>query len=301
MGKQTKKEGSNFGGDWTIQKLSIIDQYLSAYTKVLKNSKVKTIYIDGFAGSGETVFKSDDEVVATQQTTFLPNEKIEEISVAEGSAVLSLKYDFDGYYFVELDADRMAKLKARIKNDFPEKFNKIKFLKGDANKEINAIMDRLTVYDRCLMFIDPFSLEMNWETLKTVSTKAIVDLWYLFPMNALIRNMPKDMDKILQQNINVIEKTLGITNFKEMFYEEGAVDLLGSRRTQRISQNEIIDIIKGRLKETFAYVYEKPKLLTNARNSILFLLCFMMTNDSEKAVGAANRIVDGIMGKLGVL
>ena len=52
MGKQTKKKGSNFGGEWTIQKLHIIDEYLKTYTSALSNQKVKKIYIDGFAGSG---------------------------------------------------------------------------------------------------------------------------------------------------------------------------------------------------------------------------------------------------------
>ena len=68
MGKQTKQKGSHFGGDWTIQKLHIIEEYLKVYASVLKNQKVKKIYVDGFAGSGKTQLKAksgSDEEVAT--------------------------------------------------------------------------------------------------------------------------------------------------------------------------------------------------------------------------------------------
>ena len=83
MGKQTKQKGSHFGGEWTIQKLHIIEEYLKTYTTALKNQKVKKIYVDGFAGSGKTELKSgakDDEQGAI---------------TVDGSALLSLKYNFD--------------------------------------------------------------------------------------------------------------------------------------------------------------------------------------------------------------
>ena len=53
MGKQTNQKGSHFGGEWTLQKLHIIEEYLKTYATVLKNQKVKKIYVDGFAGSGK--------------------------------------------------------------------------------------------------------------------------------------------------------------------------------------------------------------------------------------------------------
>ena len=60
MGKQTKQRGSHFGGEWTLQKLHIIDEYLKSYSIVLKNLKVKKIYVDGFERSGKTELKTKD-------------------------------------------------------------------------------------------------------------------------------------------------------------------------------------------------------------------------------------------------
>lgn len=65
------------------KKLIIIDDYLPFYTTALSKQKVKLVYIDAFAGSGKTV---------------LPDR-----SAVDGSAVLSLQYNFYEYYFLEID------------------------------------------------------------------------------------------------------------------------------------------------------------------------------------------------------
>ena len=42
-----------FGGNWTEQKMQIIVDYAKAYLTIMnKQAWVKTIYFDGFAGSG---------------------------------------------------------------------------------------------------------------------------------------------------------------------------------------------------------------------------------------------------------
>jgi three-Cys-motif partner protein len=47
--KQTQK----FGGNWTVEKLNILSDYLDFYLNALKNQKFGKIYIDAFAGSGK--------------------------------------------------------------------------------------------------------------------------------------------------------------------------------------------------------------------------------------------------------
>ena len=124
MGKQTKQKGSHFGGDWTIQKLHIIEEYLKVYATVLKNQNVKKIYVDGFAGSGKTELKTksgSDEEVAT---------------VVDGSALLSLKYNFDEYYFLELDPERLAALQKHVQDQYPNKLRKVHFITGDCNEKL---------------------------------------------------------------------------------------------------------------------------------------------------------------------
>lgn len=41
MGKQANIRGSQFGGEWTIEKLTIIDDYLQFYVNALSKQKLE--------------------------------------------------------------------------------------------------------------------------------------------------------------------------------------------------------------------------------------------------------------------
>lgn len=50
---------NKFGGNWTEQKIEMVVSYAKAYLTVMnKYPQFKTLYFDGFAGSGD-IFKDD--------------------------------------------------------------------------------------------------------------------------------------------------------------------------------------------------------------------------------------------------
>ena len=51
-----------FGGEWTRDKLQILEDYLRSYTTVMKNQSFHNWYIDAFAGTGFINVDSRDEV-----------------------------------------------------------------------------------------------------------------------------------------------------------------------------------------------------------------------------------------------
>lgn len=80
---------NKFGGDWTIQKIEIVVNYAKAYLTIMnKYPHFKTLYFDGFAGSGD-IFR-EDEV---------------DMEISKGTALrileIILPKKFDRYYFVE--------------------------------------------------------------------------------------------------------------------------------------------------------------------------------------------------------
>lgn len=291
MGKQTNISGSQFGGEWTLQKLHIIDEYLKSYSRVLKYQNVKKIYIDGFAGSGKTELKDGKTIdlpllgVHEEQTS----------TIVDGSALLSLKYDFDEYYFLELDKNRIEELKANISLSYPQKLQKVHFVNGDSNQTLLDVVNKITVRDRCLMFLDPYALELNWITLETISKCGVIDLWYLFPLS-LIRLINKD-GNINDGNKEKITKILGTDDWvKQLFVYSPQISIFDKPTKQRISYKAVIDYILSRFKTIFPYVSPKSKMLINVqKNAPMFLLCFMMTNTSIKAVSAADRIVKSVV------
>lgn len=304
MGKQTKKEGSHFGGKWTEKKLLIINEYLKSYSTVLKNTKVRKIYIDAFAGSGKTII--DEKSVEDKKFTLF--EAFPEIDIPivqqnekelEGSALLSLQYDFDEYYFLEIDDGRISILENLIKEKYPTKINKVHFINGNSNIELKKILGNIKVIDRCLLFLDPYSLELKWEIIEEISKYKVIDLWYLFPLNAISRIIPKDRSK-LTSNERLITTILGTEDWENTLYETDTQEnFWGTKNKKRVEFNKLKDYIKERFCSLFPYVYNKDIILTNeTKNSPLFLLCFMMTNESPRAINLANRIIDGIKKKV---
>ena len=92
---------NKFGGEWTKQKLDILQDYLNFYMTALKNMRFKKIYIDCFAGSGKIEF-SDETTI-------------------DGSTTMSLNLDnkFDEYYFIEKNKKNYHELE-KIKEKHPE-------------------------------------------------------------------------------------------------------------------------------------------------------------------------------------
>ena len=307
MSKQTNISGSKFGGDWTKQKLLVIDEYLKQYSKVLKNTHTKKIYIDAFAGSGKTELKKKEtEVKAGQMGLYDLSEDFKDMKpaapaapeVLDRSAMLSLRYDFDEYYFIELDEGRLHELQVRISKEFPQKLGKIHFIAGNSNNEVQTILSNISVRDRCFMFLDPFALELEWKVLEAVSKKVVIDLWYLFPLSALTRVIPKDAAK-MNKNERIVSKILGTDEWKLKLYETtGQSDIFGAEQKSRIQYDRLIEYIMERFKTIFPVVSDNYIKLKNENNTKLFLLCFMMTNTSPNAVSLADKLVKGIKTKL---
>ena len=296
MGKQTRISGSTFGGEWTKQKLYIIDRYIGAYCTALKNQRIKKIYVDGFAGSGKTELKNKNELDTCPMLTFVENvEDVQDQTIVDGSALLSLKYNFDEYYFLELDTERINVLKENIKQAYPSKIHKIHFINGDSNNKLIEVISKITKYDRCLMFLDPYALELKWETLEAISHCGVVDLWYLFPLS-MIRLMEKHRE-ITDANKQKISSILGTDEwYDKLFIKSSQISLFDDEIYNRVSYDDVLEYIKDRFSTLFSYVSPYSKILRNEdRNSPMFMLCFMMTNNSLAAQRLASKLVKDII------
>lgn len=278
MGKQTQKSGSNFGGQWTREKLTIINDYLGFYTTAMSKQRVELIYIDAFAGSGKTVLADGTKV--------------------DGSAILSLQHNFDKYYFIEIDEERIDELTKVIQERFPDKLSHIHIINGNCNNELIQVLSSLTKYQRGVMFLDPYALELDWSVLDAACKTGILDIWYLFPVNALTRNLPRDK-QYTDATSAKIDSILGTHDWENTLYKEDPqITFFGTVNYDRVNFDELVKYITNRLKTVFAYVSPKSRMLKNSKNSPLFILYFMMTNSSPKAIGLGSKVVNQIFDKI---
>src|SRR5262249_30799880 len=81
-------------GYWSELKLEIVEKYGAAYTNAFRNAtNLKKYYIDAFSGAGVHISRRTGQPI-------------------EGSPARALKVApaFDGFYFIDLDADKTAHL-----------------------------------------------------------------------------------------------------------------------------------------------------------------------------------------------
>ena len=137
-------------GAWTLLKEMALAYYAPTYLTILRKYKyIKQInYLDMFAGSG---------VVG-----------IEGLSKYYLGSPLVIKKtinkSFDNYYFIEEGHDKAEQLKRLLPEDncFVEQ--------GDANQVIDRILPKLSGNEKhTLIFIDPFAMEVEFETVKKLS------------------------------------------------------------------------------------------------------------------------------------
>src|ERR1017187_3105193 len=208
MDRQTPIGDSHvFGGSWTNQKLSILREYLTSYTKALSNTKFKKGYIDAFAGSGQRESTASNRLAkkerlrreGSSEQAVLPDigdpegEPVRQF--LDGSARIALQCDpaFDRYVFIEKNPARCLELE-RLKSDFPQVAKKIKIRRGDANEQIQEMCKKDWRRHRAVLFLDPYGTQVSWKTIEAIAATKAIDLWVLFPLGGVNRMLTQSGD-----------------------------------------------------------------------------------------------------------
>ena len=98
--------------------------------------------------------------------------------------------------------------------------------------------------------------------------KEILDIWYLFPLNALTRNLPKQKN-LTQSTSDKIDRILGTHDWENALYQlDAQFSLFGDSNYTRVDFNELVNFVTLRLKENFPYVSPKSRVLKNSKNIV---------------------------------
>ncbi len=286
-----------FGGNHTKIKLEVVRLYIDFYTRVLKKQPFKLIYVDPFAGSGDCEIKisakrkDTNTIDAFENTEHEPS--LTNTATIDGSAKIALNIDrlFDEYHFVEENAKRYEQLES-LKAQHNDKV--IHLYKGDANKKLLKILQQVNWKNtRAIIFIDPYGMETEWETLVAIANTKAVDLWYLFPLSGVYRQAANNYDSMDKGKIEAINRMLGTDEWQTTFYESKQGDMFGSepllQRTADI--DDIVRFTQERLSSIFAEVPE-PKLLPDT-GPVMFALFFAVANPRAASISlrGANHII----------
>ncbi len=291
-----------FGGNWTRDKLRILEDYLKAYTTALKNQSFRLWYVDAFAGTGYVNLDSGN--VAQSRLSILRGEGDDETAnILKGSARLAIEVDdrpFDEFIFIEQNFEYAIEL-SKLKRDFNDR--SIRVVPDDANKFLpDWCADKSRQLgtpwrgERAVIFLDPFATEVDWQTVQIISETKSVDLWILFPLSALTRMLPTDREPD-EANIAGLSRVFGSQEWQAELYRTQVQQTLFGDEAQivRNDQQAIVNLYLAKLREAFPEVSNNPRWFRNSRNSPLFALMFAAAN--ERGGPIALRIANDLLNR----
>jgi len=285
-----------FGGDWTQQKLEMLQKYLQAYTTALKNQWFSIAYVDAFAGTGyvEIAARSEGEAMLFDE---IANEEPQRFLDGSARIALNVSPSFHKYFFVEAHKGRFSELE-KLREAFPDKADKIILHHGDANAFLrHYCSDTDWRRWRAVVFLDPYGMQVEWETLIAIARTQSIDVWILFPLGiAVNRLLARNPEKIATAWKERLTRMFGSVDWFDAFYRESCTEeLLGTRKqVQKICTPDIISsYFYGKLDSIFARVADNPRTLRNSTGTPLFQVFFAAGN--PRGADIAVRIAQHIL------
>lgn len=285
----------NWGGPWTEKKLDAFSKYVQAYLTIMRqNTLWKTIYFDGFAGSGSIEKEIKSELYKQLKIT----EEEERIYKGAAERVLSLPDDlsFNYYYFIDKKESSLHKLKANLEKNVNLTDKTIEYKAGDANKWIDDLAKALkTKKYASLVLLDPFGMQIDWTAIEKLrDTRS--DVWILVPTGVIV-------NRLLERNaeLKYIDKLQSFFGMSEeeirlAFYKQHTTTTLfgDEERVSKVAKpiEKIAKLYATRMKTIWKYVTEEPLRLNNKNGVPIFHFVFATNNAAAYKI--ANEIIKNL-------
>ncbi|MFA4835086.1 MAG: three-Cys-motif partner protein TcmP [Dehalococcoidia bacterium] len=249
-------------GRWSEIKLDIVRDYASAYSVILARQTVRLhhIYIDGFAGAGMHVSKSTGEVVKGSPAN-----------------ALQLPIKFEEYHFVEIDSEKVKKLRA-----LAEGMTNVWIHEGDCNKVLPENLFprvRFEDYRRALCLLDPYGLHLDWNVVHAAGQMGTIEVFINFPIMDMNRNVlhsnPENADPGQVARMNAF---WGDDSWRSAAYDT-TQNLFGWEF--KAENSKLVTAYQKRLKTDAGFKYvPDPVLMRNSNNAPLYYLFFASCNET---------------------
>jgi three-Cys-motif partner protein len=272
------KERKDIIGRWSEEKLGLLEKYLRAYAVIMSKQKQRWLkafhYVDAFAGSGQPKAKDEERYIA-------------------GSPLRALQCEprFDGHWFIELLPWRAKSLQA-LQSQFPDR--RVEIRQGDCNAILREeIIPQITYASRQrgLVFLDPYGLQVDWETVKALAQAKTFDVFVNFPLMGVTRLLRRDEPPKGQVRA-LLNRVMGSSNWVEKIYRPAAqLSLFGETLVVRdvIRAEWLARVYADQMGVLFPYV-SKPVIMTNSRNTALYAL--FLASHNQTAVRIVNEIFE---------
>lgn len=191
-------------GAWADEKYRLVGHYMNIFTHSM-HKKWKLVYIDLFAGAGYAKVRNTNRILKTSSLI-----------------AMSLPFKFDKYILSEFEEHNVTALKKRVARLHPDL--DVEIVQGDTNENINEICLKIPPDDEkpvlCFCFVDPFSLNLHFDTIKRIS-HCRVDFLILLATNM---DLKRNYVYYKNEENGKVDKFLGYDNWREE-YRTSASDM----------------------------------------------------------------------------
>lgn len=160
-------------GLWSEIKLEIIRQYAEAYSTILSAQtrvRFSHVYIDAFAGAGQHIAKSTQELIPGSPMN-----------------ALAVEPRFDEFYLIDIKPEKIDNLRRLIGHR-----TEVHLLQGDCNEILlRDVFPHVQYadYRRGLCVLDPYGLHLEWRAISTAGQMRTLDVFLNFPVQDMNRNV----------------------------------------------------------------------------------------------------------------
>jgi three-Cys-motif partner protein len=252
----------DFGGSWTLAKLSILQKYLEAFGYATKRAR-PTAYLDLFAGS------LHNQIPATGHEY-------------EGSTGVALRCEpaFQQLIFWELEKQASVLL-SQLSEAFPSD-HRYQVVARDCNESITEGLKLLKISRRApiFAFIDPKGLDVAWSTLEALATwrddpvgKRKVEMWILLPDPAISRvlGLGGSRGRRVEARLN---RMFGCPDWKTIYSSKDA-----GRLTPAAAKAEYVNLYRWRIEHVLGYRWTHALQLDNDFGSPMYTMIFATDED----------------------
>ncbi len=261
-------------GYWSEIKLQILKEYALQYSVILsKQSYLKHVYIDAFAGAGVHISRETKGFVL-------------------GSPLNALYVEppFKELHLIDLDGQKIEMLK-----DLTNEFGNVHIYEGDSNEILlNDVFPKVRFedYRRGLCLLDPYGLHLDWRVLETAAAMKSIEIFLNFPIMDMNRNVLwKDFEAVDAKDVDRMNTFWGDESWRQIAYSEPIQrGLFGDDRLQKEPNYAIAAGFQQRLKTVgFTFVPE-PIPMRNSNGATIYYLFFASNNETGTKI--AKHILD---------
>lgn len=262
-------------GPWAKEKLEALGRYLDFYTKVLKNQRWDTIYVDAFAGGGRAVVRADPR----PDTLDLPlleegQADQDQIELINGSprVALDVANPFGRYVFIDPNPSRAAELEA-LRREYHQR--RIDVLQTEASDGIEWVVANPISRNshRGVAFLDPFGANLNWSSVQHLADTRLFEVVVNLGINMTIQRMLPNSGVLHPSWRTRLDAYFGTASWYQEVYRVRNGDLFGNSGLEKYPDyhRRLLELYRSRLKQAFGHV-SSPRLIRNTRGSPLYYL-----------------------------